>query len=69
MTGKAQIHGDSIVFGPMAMTRMACPPPLDAVETSYAGALLAVRAFRLNGAELTLSDGKGAVLVVFRRAE
>ena len=69
MIGKPDVHGDRIAFAAMAMTKMACPPPLDDVETKYATALAAARTFRLDGPELTFADDKGSALVVLRRAE
>jgi heat shock protein HslJ len=66
MIGKAEIHGKTIIFGPMAMTRMACPPPLDDIETKYAAALEAARTFRRDGGALTFANDKGDVVLGFR---
>jgi heat shock protein HslJ len=39
IVGKPSLTGDRLRFGPMAATRMACPPPLDRLETAYMAAL------------------------------
>jgi heat shock protein HslJ len=45
-----------------------CPPPADAVEREYAGALESVRAWRAEGDELILLDGDGDDLLAYRGA-
>ncbi|MCI4678041.1 META domain-containing protein [Rhodoblastus acidophilus] len=69
IAGKPKIDGDAIAFGAMAMTKMACPPPLDDIEAKYGTALEAARTFHIAGDELTFADGKGDAVLVFRRAE
>ena len=66
--GSYTLDGDSLELGEVAMTAMACPPPADAVEREYAGALESVRAWRTEGDELVLLDGDGADLLTFRVA-
>ncbi len=44
IAGKPTVSGVKISFGPMAATRMACPPPLDTIERQYLAALEADRA-------------------------
>lgn len=69
MIGEPRIQGERISFGTMAATRMACPPPLDALERKYMEALQAVRAFRLDGPRLTLADEKGRPVILLRAAD
>jgi heat shock protein HslJ len=63
--GGYQRDGDSMSFGGVAMTRMACPPPLDARERHLLDALQATRAFRLVGPTLILLDARGSDLAEF----
>jgi heat shock protein HslJ len=46
--GKATIHGQTIVFGPLVMTRRAGPPALMDQESRYTNALERVVGFRLD---------------------
>jgi heat shock protein HslJ len=69
IVGKPSLAGDRLPFGAMAATRMACPPPLDRLETAYMAALDAVRSYRVEGARLTLVDEAGQAAVVLARAE
>jgi heat shock protein HslJ len=69
IVGKSSLTGERLRFGPMAATRMACPPPLDRLETAYMAALDAVRSYRVEGARLTLVDEAGRAAVVLARAE
>lgn len=60
--------GAAITIRPGAMTRMACPPPLDAREAAFAAALGEVRALRGgDGEAMTLHDAQGAELMRLRR--
>lgn len=67
--GEPEIRGDRVRFGALAATRMACPPPFDALERHYGAALEAVRRFRFDGEKLVLSDAKGEALIQLRRAD
>lgn len=67
-TGKAELKGTSVAFGPLAATRMACPPAPMALEARYLSALNAARGWRLERGQLLLTDGAGRVLVRFTRA-
>jgi heat shock protein HslJ len=69
IVGKPSLEGDRLRFGPMAATRMACPPPLDRLEAAYMAALDAVRSYRVEGARLILVDEAGQAAVVLARAE
>jgi copper homeostasis protein (lipoprotein) len=55
-----------LTFGPVASTRMACPPPLDAIERQLGEVLSATGQFRLEGDRLDLIDDTGAVLAELR---
>jgi heat shock protein HslJ len=69
VVGKPSLDGDRLKFGPMAATRMACPPPLDRLEMRYLAALEAVRSLRTDGARVTLIDRDGQAVVTLERAE
>ena len=67
ISGRANLSEGQLSFGPMAATRMACPPPLDAIERQYLAALQAVRAFRLEGSTLLFLGAAGDALVTLER--
>ncbi len=67
IAGKPVLAGESLTFGPMIATRMACIPPLDQVERSYLAALEAVRSYKLEGRQLTFLGADGAALVTLQR--
>jgi heat shock protein HslJ len=62
------LEGETLTFGPVATTRMACKGPQGAVEQAraYAAALGIVRGYRIDGGELTLLDGEGKAAVRLR---
>lgn len=47
LIGGYERDGDSLTFGTAAMTRMACPPPLDALERQLSEVLEATKRIRL----------------------
>ena len=51
-TAPYTVDGDAMEIGTVASTRMACPPPADAVERAYLAALGRVAAWHLDGSEL-----------------
>lgn len=65
-------NGDSpgrITFGPLAMTRMACQPPLDAAEARYSSALQQANSFAIEGGKLLIHytlDGQSRTLTYSR---
>jgi heat shock protein HslJ len=63
MAGGYRQDGVSISFTEMAMTRMACPPPLMQRESALASALRNVRQWRIVEGNLILSDANGTVLL------
>ena len=67
-TAPYTVDGDGIEIGQIASTRMACPPPADAVERAYLAALERVVGWRVeeDGAELALLDDDGAELLRYR---
>lgn len=56
----------SLRFLPGAMTMMACPPPLDALERGLTEMLGAVASFEIAGESMALLDGSGTRLAEFR---
>ncbi len=69
IAGAPRIEGDRVTFGPLATTRMACPPALGAAETKYLAALNAARSFRLEDSKLILLGENGEQLIVFARVK
>lgn len=61
MTGGFVLDGSALSFGPAAATRMACPPPLEALETALAEALAATVSADSDGHRLRLRDEDGRV--------
>ena len=59
---------DALEIGPIASTRMACPPPADEVERAYLHALGRVAAWRSDDADLVLLDSDGTELLRYRMA-
>jgi heat shock protein HslJ len=66
--GDVTVGEDTLVFGQMVATRMACPPPRMEIEQAYLRALAAVAAWRLADGTLTLLDNAGKTLLIFTRA-
>ena len=63
--GAATIAGETLTFGGIGTTRMACAPALMDQEQKFLGALAATRTFRLDGPFLRFYDAGGAELVRF----
>jgi putative lipoprotein len=59
LSGGLTVTGARIAFGAGASTRMACPPPLDALERSLGQALAASTQWRIEGDRLELLDEAG----------
>ena len=49
LTGTYQLDGKALKFSPLAMTKMACPPPLDAQERAFIQAINAIVSVRESG--------------------
>ena len=60
--------GATLEIGAPAVTRMACPPPEDAVEREFLAALERVAGWRRDGGELVLVDADEKELLRFREA-
>ncbi len=65
---EASSDGD-LALGPIAVTEMAGPVPDMNAEAVYLRLLQRVRAYRLDGEQLTLLDGEGRQLLVFDPAQ
>ena len=61
-TASYTVDGDAMEIGEIASTRMACPPPADAIERAYLAALGRVAAWHLDGSELVLADDDNELL-------
>ena len=61
--GTARIDADALAFGPAAVTRMACPPLLDAAEAALSAALGTAARWEIDGRTLRLRDAGGALLL------
>src|SRR3954464_265007 len=67
-TGPVTIAGDSVTFGPMATTRMACPEAVMGQESAYLEALGKAERFRAEGPLLYIySAGREKPLRFIRR--
>ena len=60
-TGSYTLNGGRLSLGMTATTRMACPPPLMALEADYLEALRLTGSFRILGDTLELLGEAGAV--------
>ena len=59
-SGSYELSGDSLKFGPMIMTKMACSEAMD-TELAYAAALGEVTGWRITGGNLELLAGETVV--------
>lgn len=59
LAGTLTVTGEGIAFGSGAATRMACPPPLDALERSLGRSLAASTQWRIQADRLELRDDAG----------
>ncbi len=69
--GGYTLNRDWLAFGPLAGTRKACSEPGGAMEQEAAilKALQSVANYRIEGGELTLTDGDGKPAAKFRATE
>jgi heat shock protein HslJ len=67
LTGRAEISGDSITFGAIATTRMACAPNVMQQERKLLDALAAARSYHIADIVLTLHDAPGVELIRLTR--
>jgi heat shock protein HslJ len=59
----ATLGKDTIALGPIAATRMACPPPIMEQEQRFLAALATVRRYEIDRGMLVLRDQDGAARV------
>ncbi len=59
-----RVDGDSLTFGPIAMTRMACREGME-TETALVSALAQVGRWSTEARHLSLSDSTGKTLAQF----
>ena len=64
--GPYRLEGSSLSLGSLAMTRMACIPPRDAVERAMTAALEATAGYAVNGDILELTNADGETVLRFR---
>jgi heat shock protein HslJ len=64
MRGSVEAKDGRIVFGPIATTMMACPPPLDEMERALTAALAAVASYEVEGDTLMLKDENSVLVAV-----
>ncbi len=69
MRSRATIANGKITFGPVAATRMACPPPLAEIEGRFVEALNSVSTFKVDGGRLRFLDDGGTVMVQLQRPQ
>jgi heat shock protein HslJ len=69
IVGEPSVAGETIAFAPMTATRMACPPPLDQLETRTLAARARVRSWRIESGALIFADGRGDRILALRRAD
>ncbi len=61
LAGSFEQGADGFRFQQMVTTKMACPPPVNALEQSFLRALNATTAARISGNSLELRDAAGQV--------
>jgi heat shock protein HslJ len=66
LQGSFQLDADQLRFGPLATTRMACPPTLMAFERSVLETLALVRRWSIDRRTLLLQDATGRTLLVLQ---
>ncbi len=67
-TASYTVDGDAMEIGEIASTRMACPPPADAIERAYLAALGRVATWHLDGSEFVLADDDNNELLRYEEA-
>ena len=65
LVGGYTVSGEGLAFAAGASTRMACPPPLDALEQSLGEMLVKTRRWQITGPTLELLDEAGASTALF----
>lgn len=68
--GTVEVGAGSVRFGPLAATRMMCPPPRMEQEARFLEALAKAECWRIDDdARLVLADAAGTPLIVFEREQ
>lgn len=67
-SGSAELDGERLAFGPLAVTRMAGLPEAMADEDAFLAALSAVTGWAIEDARLQLRDAEGAVRLTLELA-
>jgi heat shock protein HslJ len=68
LAGSFEQGADNVRFLQLVTTKMACPPPLDALEMAFLQALRATTVVRLSGNTLELQDKEGKVRMRLKAA-
>ena len=64
-SGSYTVSGQSIVFGKLVSTQMACAAPLMAIDTAYFAALQTMTGWQVSGSNLTLTGPAGNLSLVY----
>lgn len=64
--GSAELEDELITFGPLAVTRMMCPPAIGGQETVFLDTLENAAAWDRQGETLHLLDKEGTVIAKFQ---
>ncbi|HUV16982.1 MAG TPA: META domain-containing protein [Ilumatobacteraceae bacterium] len=59
-SGSVEVGDDTLTFGPIATTKMACPPEQTELETSVLSVLQGEVTYTIDGDSLSLRSGEGA---------
>ncbi len=65
--GAPTIDGQAISFGPLAVTRMACLPAVDAQEDRFLEALSQTHSYRFEGSFLLFLNPEGEEMIRFTK--
>ena len=65
-SGSYQLSGDTLSFGQIASTLMACAEPILAQESAFFAAMGSVSGYTLDGDQLTITYGDNQALVLLR---
>ena len=59
-SGSVEIGDDTLTFGPIATTMMACPPEQTELEASVVSVLQGEVSYEIDGSNMSLRSGEGA---------
>ena len=59
-SGSVEVGDDTLTFGPIATTKMACPPEQTELETSVLSVLQGEVTYEIDGSNMSLRSGDGA---------